>query len=171
VYSVLHDPVYREKYAALLTREFPRIPFYDRFWKWVEFGEKLMILHIAFHQTEPWPLQRIDVRDEVARKSGLTPKPLLRANKEAGNVQIDSETQLTGIPPEAWKYRLGNRSALEWILDQYKEKNPKDPTVREKFKFYRLAEYKEELIDLVQRVTRVSVETMIIVEAMGSEKR
>jgi len=38
---------------------------------------------------------------------------------------------LTSIPPEAWDYRLGNRSALEWILDQYKEKKPKDPTIRE----------------------------------------
>jgi hypothetical protein len=28
---------------------------------------------------------------------------------------------------------LGNRSALEWVLDQYKEKTPKDPTIREKF--------------------------------------
>jgi predicted helicase len=25
----------------------------------------------------------------------------------------------------------GNRSALEWILDQYKEKKPKDPTIAE----------------------------------------
>ena len=28
VYGVLHDPVYREKYALNLKREFPRIPFY-----------------------------------------------------------------------------------------------------------------------------------------------
>ena len=30
VYGVLHDPVYREKYALNLKREFPRIPFYRR---------------------------------------------------------------------------------------------------------------------------------------------
>jgi hypothetical protein len=29
---------------------------------------------------------------------------------------------------EAWEYRLGNRCALEWILDQHKEKKPTDPT-------------------------------------------
>jgi len=40
----------------------------------------------------------------------------------------------------AWDYRLGNRSALEWILDQYKEKKPKDPTVREKFNTYHFAD-------------------------------
>jgi predicted helicase len=33
VYGVLHDPVYREKFAQNLKREFPRIPFYADFWK------------------------------------------------------------------------------------------------------------------------------------------
>jgi predicted helicase len=62
-------------------------------------------------------------------------------------------------------------SALEWILDQYKEKTPKDPTIREKFNTYRFADHKEKVIDLLKRVMRVSVETMKIVEAMQAEKR
>ena len=109
--------------------------------------------------------------EEKSRKAGLAPKALLRANKEIGNIQLDSETQLTGVPPDAWNYKLGNRSALEWILDQHKEKTPKDPTIREKFNTYRFADHKEKVIDLLKRVTRVSVETMKIVEAMRTEKR
>jgi predicted helicase len=81
--------------------------------------------------------------------------------------RIDSETTLTGVPGEAWQYRLGNRSALDWILDQYKEKTPRDPTIRERFNTYRLADHKEKVIDLLMRVTRVSVETVAVVEAMG----
>ena len=105
------------------------------------------------------------------RKAGLAPKAMLRANNDSGNIQLDSETQLAGVPPEAWTYRLGNRSALEWILDQYKEKTPKDPTIREKFNTYRFADHKEKVIDLLKRVTRVSVETTNIVVAMRAEKR
>ena len=48
VYGVLHDPVYREKYAINLKREFPRIPFYADFWKWSDWGEELMNLHIGY---------------------------------------------------------------------------------------------------------------------------
>ncbi len=70
-----------------------------------------------------------------------------------------------------WEYRLGNRSALEWILDQYKEKTPKDPTIREKFNTYRFADYKEKVIDLLARVTRVSVETVAITQAMKEARR
>jgi predicted helicase len=171
VYGVLHDPIYRAKYSGNLKREFPRVPFYADFWKWADSGEKLMALHIGYETVAPWPLKRIDTPDEKSRKAGLKPKAMLKANKETGNIQLDSETQLTGVPPEAWTYRLGNRSALEWVLDQYKEKTPKDPTIREKFNTYRFADHKEKVIDLIKRVTRVSVETMKIVEAMKAEKR
>jgi predicted helicase len=166
VYGVLHDPVYREKYALNLKREFPRIPFYDDFWRWAEWGERLMELHIGYETVEPWPLRRLDVPDERARQAGLAPKAMLKARKDIGVIQLDSETQLTGVPAEAWDYRLGNRSALEWILDQHKEKTPRDPTIRERFNTYRFADHKEKVIDLLMRVTRVSVETVAIVEEM-----
>jgi predicted helicase len=79
---------------------------------------------------------------------------------------IDSETVLDGVPPEAWNYRLGNRSAIDWVLDQHKEKKPKDPTIRAKFDTYRFADHKERVIGLLARVTTVSVQTMKIVEAI-----
>lgn len=168
VYGVLHDPVYRQKYALNLKREFPRIPFYEDFWRWVEWGERLMLLHIGYETVEPWPLRRVDVPDERAQRAGQAPRALLRADKDAGAILLDTETQLGGIPKAAWDYRLGNRSALEWVLDQHKEKTPRDPTIREKFNTYRFADYKERVVDLLGRVTRVSVETMELVAAMGA---
>ena len=171
VYGVLHDPLYREKYALNLKREFPRIPFYPDFFQWAAWGERLMALHTGFETLEPWPLTRIDATDEKAKAAGLKPKPILKSNHESGHIVLDSETQLTGIPPEVWHYRLGNRTALDWILDQYKEKTPKDPTIREKFNTYRFADYKEKVIDLLTRVTRVSVETVEITEAMKQVRR
>lgn len=171
VYAVLHDPLYREKYAQNLKRESPRIPFYDDFWQWAGWGEQLMALHLGYETVEPWPLIRTDLLDEKARKNGGTPKSLLKADKDTGRIVLDSETALAGIPPAAWTYKLGNRSALEWILDQYKEKKPKDATIREKFNTYRFADHKDKVIDLLSRITRVSVETQGIVDAMGKAKR
>ena len=166
VYAVLHDPLYREKYAQNLKREFPRIPFYPDFWRWAEWGRALMELHIGYESVAPWPLTRTDIPDEKARKNGATPKALLKADKDLGRIVLDSETTLSGVPAQAWEYKLGNRSALEWILDQYKEKKPKDPTIRERFNTYRFADYKDKVVDLIARVTRVSVETQLIVEGM-----
>lgn len=168
---MLHDPIYREKYALNLKREFPRIPFYADFWLWADRGERLMALHIGYESVEPWPLMRIDAKDEKSARAGLPPRTILRADKEHGIITLDSETQLCGVPATAWEYKLGNRSGLEWILDQYKERTPKDPTIREKFDTYRFADYKEKVVDLLMRVTRVSVETMAIVEAMKATPR
>ena len=125
----------------------------------------------GYEKVKPFKLKRTDVTDEKARAAKLNPKSMLKADKEGGRILLDSETTLSGIPPEAWDYKLGNRSALEWILDQYKEKKPKDPTIREKFDTYRFADYKEKVVDLLMRVTTVSVETVAIVEAMKSASR
>jgi predicted helicase len=170
VYGVLHDPIYREKYALNLKREFPRIPFYADFWQWADWGQALMGLHIGYESVVPFPLTRADLPDEKARAAKQSPKALLKADKE-GCIALDSETTLRGLPPSAWDYRLGNRSALEWVLDQYKEKKPKDPTIREKFDTYRFADYKEKVVDLLTRVTTVSVDTVEIVESMRLAKR
>ncbi len=171
VYGVLHDPVYRETNALNLKREFPRIPFYLDFWRWAEWGEKLMALHIGYETVEPWPVTRTDLPDEKARAAGVTPKAMLKADRDNGIIRLDTETTLSGIPSQAWAYRLGNRSGLDWILDQYKEKTPKDPTIREKFNTYRFADYKEKVADLIARVARVSVETVAITEAMKGARR
>ena len=171
VYAVLHDPLYREKYAQNLKREFPRIPFYDNFWQWVEWGEQLMTLHLGYETVAPWPLQRTDIPDTKARLNSAAPKAMLKADTDTGRLLLDSETTLAGVPEAAWTYKLGNRSALEWVLDQYKERNPKDPTIREKFNTYRFADYKDTVIDLLQRVTRVSLDTQRIVEAMRAVPR
>jgi len=170
VYAVLHDPLCREKYAQNLKREFPRIPFYDDLWRWADWGERLMALQIGYESVAPWPLKRVETPDAKAAAAGLKPKAMLKADMTHGVIILDSETLLSGAPPEAWAYKLGDRCALEWILDQHKENTPKDPTIREKFNTDRFADYKEKVVDLLRRVTRVSVETIAIVEAMRARR-
>ena len=79
--------------------------------------------------------------------------------------------RLPGIPPEAWTYRLGNRSAIDWVLDQHKEKKPRDPTIAARFNTYRFADYKEGMIALLAKVVRVSVDTVAITDAMRALDR
>lgn len=193
-YAVLHDPAYRTKYELNLKREFPRLPFYAGFWQWAAWGQQLMDLHLHYESAGSYPLKRTDVPLAVGRARSATskeammqlsmiagmlqgetsktdklvqPKCKLKANKEEGKIEIDEVTTLSGIPAAAWDYKLGNRSALEWVLDQYKEKKPKDPTIREKFNTYRFADYKEEVIELLKKVCTVSVGTMEVVKKMG----
>jgi len=186
VYAVLHYPPYREKYGQNLKREFPRIPVYKNARYWVDYGRMLMELHLNYETVEPYRLGRVEVEpllwkkktssrsenvDASANTAGFVPKPVVRlkADKASGIIEIDSQTRLEGVPAIAWEYKLGNRSALEWVLDQYKERKPKDPTIAEKFNTYKFADYKEHVIDLLKRVCSVSVKTMEIVGSMPDD--
>jgi len=160
-YAVLHNPAYRKKYEQNLKREFPRLPFYEDFYWWVKQGEQLMEWHLSYETIIPTRLRRVEEKEKKEN-----PKCLLKADKDSGVIYLDENTKLENIPAEAWQYKLGNRSALEWILDQYKEKKIKDPTVRAKFNTYKFADYKEEVIELLKKVCKVSVETVKIVKEM-----
>ena len=179
-YAVLHDPVYRHDYAVDLLREFPRLPLYHDWDAWVKMGRELLELHIGFEDVEPYALERVDKvgskrsppsqPSPVEGEGAVAPRVMLRANagdKERGEIHIDGETVLRDVPEFAWEYKLGNRTAIEWVLDQYKEKKPRDPTIREQFNTYRFADYKEDVIGLLRRVCMVSVRTMEIVDGMA----
>jgi len=159
-YAVLHHPAYRTKYELNLKREFPRLPFYADFHQWATWGKALMELHLNYEAIEPYGLTRQDIASKDK------PKAKLKADKTQGIITLDENTQLAGVPAIAWDYKLGNRSALEWVLDQYKEKKPKDPTIAKLFNTYKFADYKEHVIDLLQRVCTVSVKTMEIIQKM-----
>jgi predicted helicase len=183
-YAVLHNPAYRIKYELNLKREFPRIPFYENFSQWCQWGKQLMELHINYESAKPFALKEITSASKADHKKATKelfakaeePEALyakkekikvkLKANKETGVIEIDELTLLSGVPAEAWEYKLGNRSALEWVLDQYKEKKPSDPTIAEKFNTYRFADYKAHVIELLKKVCTVSVETMKVIREM-----
>ena len=160
-YAVFHDPVYCWDYRVDLRREFPRLPLYHDFDHWARMGRELLELHLGFETAEPYPLERRD-------KDGVSPgRAILRADRERGIITLDEQTTLAGVPADAWRYRLGSRCALEWVLDQYKERKPRDATIAARFNAYRFADHKERVIELLGQVCAVSVGTMAVVDDMA----
>ena len=160
VYAVLHDPVYRHDYGVDLLREFPRLPLYRYFGDWAKMGRKLLELHLGFEEAAPYPLERVE-------GEGAPGRALLRADRERGLIRLDERTTLAGVPADAWRYRLGSRSAVEWVLDQYRERKPRDATVAARFNEYRFGAHKERVVELLGRVCAVSVGTIDIIDDMA----
>ena len=72
---------------------------------------------------------------------------------------------LTGIPQEVFDYRLGNRSALEWVIDQYRvQKDEHDNITSDPNR----KDDEEYIVRLIGQVITVSVETMKIVGSLPS---
>jgi predicted helicase len=98
VYAVLHSPLYREKYAINLKREFPRIPFYDDFEKWAEWGRQLMDMHLNYEQVEPYKLIRSPLFAACRRKRGIIDWGHIRLSSGCSNATRSASRK---IPPSA----------------------------------------------------------------------
>lgn len=149
----------RERYAANLKRELPRIPFAPDFWAFAKAGERLADLHVNYEKQPEYSLERVENSKE--KLSYRVEK--MRLSKDKTSLTYNQFWTLRGIPPEAYEYRLGNRSALEWIVDQYQVSTDKrsgivnDPNREDD---------PEYIFRLIGQVIYVSLETMKIVKAL-----
>ena len=76
---------------------------------------------------------------------------------------VNESLSMEGIPPEVFDYRLGTRSALEWIIDQYQTKTDARSGLRSDPNREGDEEY---IVRLAQRVMTVSLETIKLVQAL-----
>jgi len=83
----------------------------------------------------------------------------MKLSADKRSLTVNQSLTLGDIPPETFEYRLGSRSALEWVVDQYQVKGESDPN-REDDPGY--------IVRLVGQVVRVSVETAKIVNGLPS---
>ncbi len=160
IYAVLYNPNYRKKYEQELKREYPRIPFYNDFQKWCNWGKQLSEIHLTFETIEPFELELYEIGN-ISK-----PKPKLLIDKESNTIILDENTVIRKIPEKVFNYQFGSRSAIEWILDQYKEKEPSEQIIAEKFYKYKFSEHKQYVIDLLKRICTVSIKTLQIISEM-----
>jgi predicted helicase len=186
VYALLHHPAYRARYAENLKRDLPRIPFVGKdgfqpslddkipkhtgartladaeiFWAFVKEGEKLAELHVAFESVKEYKLRHIE-----NKKVPLDWRvEAMKLTKDKAAIIYNDFLTLSGIPPEVFDYKLGNRSALEWIIDQYRvTKDDQGKIVSDPNRF----DDEEYIVRLIGQVITVSLKTLNIVNALPS---
>ncbi len=156
-YALLHHPVYREKYEMNLKRDLPHIPFAEDFWGFANAGAALADLHINYESAPKYDgLKAIETPgmkiDWCVEK--------MKLSKDKTQLKYNDFLTLDSIPAEVYDYRLGNRSALEWVIDQYRVKVDRrsgivnDPNREDQPQY---------IVDLIARVISVSLQTVEIV--------
>jgi len=163
VYGLLHHPGYRTKFADNLKRELPRIPFAPDFRAFAAAGKELATLHLDYEKLEPYPLKWIET-EGVPLSYKVEDK--MRLTKDKTALRVNPSLTLGGIPPETFQYRLGNRSALDWVIDQYQIYEDKRSGIRSD---PNREDDKEYIVRLVGQVVRVSVETVRTVNGLPEE--
>ncbi len=155
-YALLHHPEYRETYQGNLKHDLPHIPFAPEFWRFVEIGRALADLHVNY--------ETLDVLPNLIETPPLNWRvEKMALSKDKTSLRYNESLTVTDIPAEVFDYRLGTRSALEWVLDRYRVKpDPNgsgivaDPNGVD-------AQY---IVRLVGQVMHVSVETVRLVGAL-----
>jgi predicted helicase len=188
VYALLHHPQYRQRYAENLKRDLPHIPLLhngggyqkdtaselagheqprlakDLFRRCVHIGKQLMDLHLNYEQEKGYPLQW-QVNESIPF-SWRVEKMKLTPDKTA--VIVNDSLTLAGVPQECFQYRLGNRSALEWVIDQYQVSKDKRSGIESDPNNQDDEEY---IVRLVSKVVKVSVETVRLVNELAQAVR
>jgi predicted helicase len=162
LYAILHHPGYGTKYISHLNRELPRISLAPDFKAFVKAGKKLADLHLNYEKLKPWPLEWIET--EGVPLSYHVEK--MRLSKDKSQLKVNESLTLAKIPPEVFQYRLGSRSAIGWVIDQYQiERNEEKATTSDPNN----PDDEEYIVRLVGQVVRVSVETVKIVKSLPAE--
>lgn len=180
VYGKLHDPAYRETYAADLKKMLPHIETpasRGEFDKFATAGRELMKLHVGYEDVEPWPVTVTVKGDETDRETWRVTKMAWAktVDPETGKkindvttLKCNSHVTISDIPAEADEYMLGSRSALGWIVDRYQVKKDKaSGIVNDPNDWADEVGNPRYIVDLIAKVTRVAVETVRIVKLLG----
>ena len=156
-YGLLHHPDYREKYEANLKRDLPHIPFTKDFHGFAKAGERLAEIHVNYESQPEYALKFIQNPD--AQLNWRVEK--MKLSKDKTSLIYNDFLTLSGIPEKAFDYRLGTRSALEWIIDQYRVKTDKRSGIVNN---PNRADDPQYIVKLIGQVISVSLETVDIVE-------
>ncbi len=163
-YGLLHHPEYRQKYEANLKRDLPHIPFAPDFRGFADAGARLADIHVNYEsQPEYDKLKFLQTPDTPL--NWRVEKMKLSKDKTA--LIYNDFLTLSGIPSKVFDYRLGTRSALEWIVDQYRVKTDKrsgivnDPN---------RADDRQYIVRLIGKVITVSLETVDIINELPTIK-
>jgi predicted helicase len=161
VYAVLHHPHYRTRYAANLKRELPHIPFAPDFWVFANAGKRLAEIHVNYEQQPEYPLKWLENPDlpldwQVQK---------MKLSKDKTQLVYNDFLTLSGIPSKTFDYRLGNRSALDWVIDQYQVKTDKRSGITNDPNRLDDEQY---IVRLIGQVITVSLETVEIVNSLPS---
>ena len=159
VYALLNHPDYRERYQANLKRDLPHLPYTPDFWGFAKAGERLGEIHTNYEEAEEYPLRFIETPD--TQLNWRVEK--MKLSKDNTQITYNDFLTLDGIPANALKYKLGNYSALEWIINQYRIKTDKRSGITNNPNRQDDPQY---IVKLIKKVLTVSLETVQIVEGL-----
>ena len=175
IYGILHSSSYQDQFANDLSKMLPRIPYAPDFRAFAEAGKALADLHLSYETCEQYPNLSVEPRkrelfwEEKPEHFLLNKRGMYFKDRNKKDVLIINEhVQLEGIPEEAHRYVVNGKTPLEWLINRYKitppEKN--NGILNDANGWF---ETPRDLIEAIERIVYVSVESAKIIENLPSD--
>ena len=170
VYGLLHSPDYLQRYSADLKKMMPGIPMVAAFEAFSSAGRDLAALHLGYETAQPWPLDEIAAGE--TEEAAINRVLKMRFGKHNGRddktcIIYNSHITLAGIPPDAYRYQVNGKSAIEWIMDRYQVRmDGKTGIVNDPNDWASEHGDPRYIVNLLKRIVTVSVETMKVVDSL-----
>ena len=174
-YGVLHSQQWRDIFSDDLTKTQVRIPMattVEDLRAFAAAGKELGGLHVNYETARPYPLKEEHQSDwdpENPESYRVTKMAYLGPSRtpDKSGIVCNANITLSGIPDQVHHYRLGSRSALDWLIERYQIRtdtksgitnDPNDWATEHGDTRY--------IIDLIKRITTVSLRTVEIVQGL-----
>lgn len=169
VYALLHHDGYRRAFATGFKRQLPSIPFAADFRAFASAGKKLVQLHTGYDDArQVKPMNLVENWEKGHRRSRSVKS--LKLSRDRASIRINDALELLDLPAEAFEYRVGARSALEWLVDQYQEVRDESGRVTSRPDAWPQEHDDDDyLVRLVKQIATVSVETQKIVRGLPED--
>jgi len=172
IYGILHSPDYRERYAAELKKDLPRIPFVkskELFEIFREAGKNLADIHLNYETIEPYygVKIKIDADEEDPQTYKITK---MKLDKDNGELQYNDYITFSNILKEIFKYEINSRNPLEWVAEYYQIQEKKKEKI-----IWNPNDWLEEtgnykyIFDLIPRLITLSMKTLQIMERLKNK--
>jgi len=181
-YAMLSSPIYQLKYADNLKVDYPRIPLHDDFAFYQSRGRELIKLHAHYEDVHPYADLKITTDENYLPEGIDNPNKNhvthpMKIDKKLGILHLDAKNKIENIPLEVFNYKIGSRSALDWIVEYHKFKklNPQKELhhktlIDEGLDTYDWKSIRANLLTLIPKIVTVSLDTIKIYDELREQE-
>ena len=162
IYGVFHSKQYEQLYSEDLAKSFPRLPNLKHKDKYVEIGRKLAELHLNYEK-QPAP-KEVELVLKKTKPTYKVKKMKPATSDKLGSIIYNEDITIKNIPERAYNYVVNGRSAIGWIIDQYRIKVDKKSGITDDPNDF--SEDPKYILNLLLSIITVSMKTLELIDEL-----
>jgi predicted helicase len=165
VFAVLSSREYQTRFTPELKKLLPRIPFVKDFKSFSKLGRALADVQLGYEGATPFKLEEEWSNKGKDDSSNYKVEKLtFGKGRDKSRIIVNKHLTLSGIPLEAYEFKVQGKSAIEWVMSRYVAKNDKDSNLlNDPNKFSQDPKY---IVETLKKVITTSMESLKIIKSL-----